>query len=104
VVLVAPACTFGHLARSLEHAGKLVANLRIFGMRDHIERKDAIASVIYPASLLYFVSGVLEDDRDEPLVGMERYYAAPYVGEGFRDITSVKGQATLLRPHACAWG
>jgi hypothetical protein len=32
-----------------------------------------IAGPLFPSSLLYFVSGVLEDHRDEPLVGMERY-------------------------------
>jgi hypothetical protein len=103
VALIAPACTFSYLATSLNQAKSRVANLRIFGMGDSIERKDAIASAFYPASLLYFVSGVIEDSRDEPLVGMERYYSAPYTGGGFGDITSVKGQVTLSRSHAYAW-
>jgi len=103
VVFIAPACTFAYLARSLDQAGSRLANLRIFGMGDKTERKDAIASVAYPASLLYFVSGVLEDNRDEPLAGMERYYSFPYVGSGFGDIEFVKAQAILSRPHAYAW-
>lgn len=103
VALIAPACTFTYLARALEKAGSRVANLRIFGMGDQTEHKDAIASVVYPASLLYFVSGVLEDNRDEPLAGMERYYSPPYLGEGFGDIAFVKGQDALLRPHASVW-
>jgi len=103
VALIAPACTFGTLAPALDQAGKRVANLRIFGMGDTIERADAIAGAVYPASLLYFVSGVLEDNRDEPLVGMERYYSTSYVGSGFGDVAFVKGQATLSRPHAYAW-
>jgi hypothetical protein len=103
VVLIAPACTFADFAPALDQAGGCVANLRIFGMTDTVERKDAIANQLYPASLLYFVSGVLEDDRDQPLAGMERYYSAPYIGEGFGEIAFVKGQATLSRAHAYAW-
>jgi hypothetical protein len=90
-------------AASNAQAGARIGNLRIFGMGDTIERKDAIASVIYPASLLYFVSGVLEDNRDEPLAGMQRYYSAPYIGGGFEDVAFVKGQTTLSRPNAYAW-
>jgi len=103
VALIAPACTFADLASSLREVESRVANFRIFGMGDPIERQDAIASAIYPASLLYFVSGVLEDNRDEPLAGMQRYYSTPYIGDGFGNITFVKEQSTLMRPHAFAW-
>lgn len=103
VVLIAPACTFGYLAPALRQGGSRVANLRIFGMGDSIERENSIASVIYPASLLYFVSGVLEDRRDEPLAGMQRFYSEPYLGDGFDDIAFVKDQVTLSRPHGYAW-
>src|SRR5262249_3980671 len=103
VFFTAPACTLSYLARSLDQAGSRIANLRIFGMGDPIERRDAVASMVYPASLLYFVSGVLEDDRDQPLAGMQRYYSSPYVRNGFGDIAFVKGQAILSRPHAYVW-
>jgi hypothetical protein len=103
VILIAPACTFKVLADSLKDAGKRIAGLRIFGMRDLVERSDAIVPLVYPASLLYFVSGVLEDDRDEPLVGMQRYYAGPYANAGFDDIASVKTFIYLQREHAFAW-
>jgi len=103
VILIAPACTFKVLADSLEGAGKRVAGLRIFGMGDPVERKDAIVPLVYPASLLYFVSGVLEDDRDEPIVGMQRYYGVPYADAGFDDIASVRTFNYLERDHAFAW-
>ena len=35
-----------------------------------------LVPVIYPASLLYFVSGLLEDEADQPLIGMQRYLAS----------------------------
>lgn len=103
VVLIAPACTFDTLAKSLRQAEGRVANLRIFGMSDPTERQDRILPPIYPASLLYFVSGVLEDSRDEPLAGMERYYSSPYDGQGFGAITWVKTFKPLARQHAFAW-
>jgi hypothetical protein len=103
VVLIAPACTFDTLAKSLRQAGSRVANLRIFGMSDVTERQDRILPLIYPASLLYFVSGVLEDGRDEPLAGMERYYSSSYDGQGFGAIASVKAFKSLARQHPFAW-
>ena len=42
-------------------------------MTDELEQADRLIPVIYPHSLLYFVSGVLEDEADKPLLGMERY-------------------------------
>ena len=103
VILIAPACTFTDFARSLAQASGIVGKLCIFGMGDKLERRDAIAAALYPASLLYFVSGVLEDERDQPIVGMQRYYAAPYEGGRFEDIEFVRRHALLCRPNAVAW-
>jgi hypothetical protein len=87
----------------LQDAGGRIAGLRIFGMGDELERKDAILSAVYPASLLYFVSGVLEDDRDMPLLGMERYYGPPYERAGFEDLAYVREFDFLKRQRAFAW-
>ena len=103
VVLIAPACTFDYLEDSLRQAGTRVANLRIFGMSDAVELQDHLVPLVYPASLLYFVSGVLEDDRDQPLAGMQRYYSQQYDGANFQTIAAVKAFNCLVRPHAYAW-
>jgi hypothetical protein len=103
VVFVAPACTFAVFADSLKQAGGRIRDLRIFGMGDPIEMKNAIAGPIYPASLLYFVSGVLEDQADEPILGMQRFYTLPVYASGFPDIDSVKAFAPLNLPEAFAW-
>ncbi len=58
---------------------------------------------IYPASLLYFVSGVLEEGRDEPLVGMQRYYDKPYVGSGYDLLASVRAFDYMKRKYALVW-
>lgn len=47
---------------------------RSYTMADEYERTDALASKLYPRSLLYFISGVLEPDEvDAPIMGMMRH-------------------------------
>ncbi len=103
VIFIAPACTFPIFAEALDAAGHRVAGLRIFGMADRLELEDAIAGRLYPASLLYFVSGVLENERDMPLLGMQRYYAPPYEGVGFEAIALVRAFSPLTRKNAFVW-
>lgn len=73
VIFLAPACTFKLLDTALQAAGDRIRSFRSFGLADPIERKDAIFPPLYLYSLLYFVSGVLDDEVDVPLVGMERF-------------------------------
>jgi hypothetical protein len=103
VVFVAPACTFDLLERTVTGSGDRISGLRIFGMNDELERRDALAGFAYPASLLYFVSGVLEDGMDVPLAGMERYYLPPYEGQDFAAIQSTRKFALLKKAHATVW-
>jgi hypothetical protein len=53
--------------------------------------------------LLYFVSGVLEEESDEPILGMQRFYTFPAYASGFPDIVYVKTFALLTLPLAFAW-
>ena len=104
VVLIAPACTFTVFADAIGSAGARIAHLRIFGQGNSYEIKDAIAGPLYPASLLYFISGVLEDESDEPVLGMQRYYTLPaYNSADFSDIGSVEAFAPLQLPRAFDW-
>ncbi len=103
VVFIAPACTFAVFSSALNQAKNRIAHLRIFGMGDPLEMKNAIAGPIYPASLLYFVSGVLEDESDTPILGMQRFYTLPVYAAGFPDIQSVKVFTPLTLPRAFAW-
>ena len=54
----------------------LWCQFRMFTMTDDAERKDGLLPVVYPRSLLYFVSGLLETGPDgkgepgDPLVGL----------------------------------
>ena len=104
VILIAPACDFKLAAKMLQSAGKRIDGLRIFGMSDDLEHRDEIVPIFYPSSLLYLVSGVIEQDRDCPLAGMARYYASPYDNaEEFPEIDYVRKFALFQKDHALAW-
>jgi hypothetical protein len=80
VLLMAPACRTETFAGVLAHHSARIRNFRCFTMEDTLERQDRLIPVIYPHSLLYFISGVLEKDADTPILGMQRYLtgAAPH--------------------------
>jgi hypothetical protein len=92
VVFLAPACHFQLFADTLRRFASRIHGFRLFGMHDAVERGDHLLGEAYPRSLLYFVSGVLEQEADEPLVGMERYYSGtgPYDAGSFPEIAEVK--------------
>lgn len=96
VVFLAPAITYERFARTLVTEGARIGGFRLFGMQDVVERDDQVwgsdeelngtqdwRRYIYPSSLLYLVSGVLEtrsgesgqaiDEADVPLVGLQRF-------------------------------
>jgi hypothetical protein len=72
--------------------GTRIDRVRSFGMSDELERLDQLVPVVYPRSLLYFVSGVLEAEADAPLVGMERFYATdgPFAADKLPDVETVR--------------
>lgn len=96
VVLLAPAADFELFNQAIQ-TGR-IANVRLFGMRDEVEARDALLApysetlkFVYPKSLLYLVSGLLEIEVDRPLVGMERYYPGEqYRGRLFSAVESVR--------------
>jgi len=82
VIFLAPACTFEDFASTVQRQKQLFRRFRMFAMSDEAEQKDHLLSVVYPRSLLYFISGVLETEPDgssspaKPLVGLNRYYTS----------------------------
>lgn len=83
IAFLAPACTFSAFAGVLVDHEDLWQDFRMFTMTDEAEREDTLVPVVYPRSLLYFISGVLETDAAgepepaKPLVGLQRYYERP---------------------------
>jgi hypothetical protein len=91
VALLAPACSFAFMAQKLPVFEKRVRRIRVFGLKDMLERGYWEVPALYPASLLYMVSGLFEEPTvDQPLVGMERYFshAAPYVTPEISAVTA----------------
>lgn len=86
IILLAPAVSFARFSACMAANEKWVGGVRLFGMKDEVELKDAMAQgglgtfarLVYPHSLLYFVSGLLEDEvedkPDHPILGMQRFY------------------------------
>jgi hypothetical protein len=80
VVFLAPACDFDAFEEALDDLRHLFDGFRLFAMRDELEKKDNLVPGLYPRSLLYFVSGVVEREPDgstsfdRPILGMERYF------------------------------
>ncbi|MEM6908683.1 MAG: hypothetical protein AAF494_08385 [Pseudomonadota bacterium] len=82
VVLLAPAVRSRLFADTLDQAAGGIDRFRMFCLGEERERADALLGdqyrFLYPSSLLYLVSGLFEDDAQEPLVdapllGMERF-------------------------------
>ncbi|MFE0100782.1 hypothetical protein [Streptomyces sp. NPDC059009] len=109
VVLLAPACTVAHLAPVVRRRAELFDRFRMFTMTDTAERADHLVPHLYPRSLLYFVSGVLERDPDGrsavlPLAGMQRAYSDGAGGAGqdiaaVRDFLDADATRTVWSPH-----
>lgn len=98
VVFLAPAITYERFAQTLHARKSTIGRFQMFAMSDALERVDQVwgsdselnatqdwRRYLYPSSLLYLVSGLLEsqtleDGRrvhlaDAPLLGMQRYFA-----------------------------
>ena len=72
IALLAPAARIDIFVREIISHPERFEQLRIYTMQDAVERQDAIAGKLYPLSLLYFVSGALEDPSATPISGLER--------------------------------
>jgi len=111
VIFLAPAVTHRRFASTLAANRASITAFRQFGMHDALEAKDSIVPIVYPHSLLYFVSGLLEwsDEADalidEPLVGMERYVTTipPFDALAFADVETVRAFLTAAGTNRAVW-
>ncbi|QKE62388.1 hypothetical protein HNE05_03115 [Aquipseudomonas campi] len=91
LVLLAPACRTEEYVAMLSQCGAQIGQVRMFAMQDAVEQQDRLVPILYPRSLLYFVSGVVEGEVDIPLLGMQRFLADP--------ATFDQGYMNQLRQH-----
>jgi hypothetical protein len=111
VIFLAPAVTHQRFAATLRTNQASIQAFRQFGMHDALEGKDSIVPIVYPHSLLYFVSGLLEwSDKadaliDEPLVGMERFIITvpPFDPQAFADVEMVRAFLTAAGASRIVW-
>lgn len=81
IIFEAPALDCLKFADMVKNYRHLFTHFRMFTMSDDGEKGKAMVPVLYPRSLLYFISGVLERDYtdpdkladDQPIAGMQRY-------------------------------
>jgi hypothetical protein len=81
VTFLAPACRLDLFKDAIVRT-KAQRRFRMFTMTDEIEQADRLVPVLYPRSLLYFISGALERDADTPLAGMQRHLKSATTNAG----------------------
>jgi hypothetical protein len=79
LVLLAPAATTAMFERGIVQHEKAFDSFRMFTMEDSVECQDSLVPGVYPRSLLYLVSGILEGEPDTPLCGLERHWPGTIV-------------------------
>jgi hypothetical protein len=110
IVLFAPACRSDLFLDALQLNQKSLKRLRIFTMSDELEKADPMlknlvlgARYVYPRSLLYFVSGVLEKEADDRILGMHRFMQEPFnTTDDLRLQESLAGKMVLSKSLADA--
>ena len=80
VLFLAPASTSDMFWREIGSHPERYQRFRMFTMLDENESKDVLVPYVYTRSLLYLISGILEDEADTEIAGMQRYLSGgkPY--------------------------
>jgi hypothetical protein len=73
IVFLAPACRTELFYEQLVRHQHLYSRFRCFTMTDENECKDLLIPYVYTRSLLYLVSGILEEKVAEPILGLHRF-------------------------------
>lgn len=95
LILLAPACRIDLFQREIVTNPTRFKDIRIFTMSDSYECNDILVPYLYTHSLLYLISGVLEDEGasfDAYILGLERHikFIKPY------DIQELEGTHKFL--------
>ncbi|MCA9981640.1 MAG: alpha/beta hydrolase [Anaerolineales bacterium] len=81
VIFLAPALTMDLFYKQVVTQQGQYDAFVCFTMKEERELADMVFKPVYPHSLLYFVSGVLEGDTIAPLTGLARFYITPPHGK-----------------------
>ncbi|KQT18319.1 hypothetical protein ASG31_06215 [Chryseobacterium sp. Leaf404] len=88
VMFFAPACRCDLFDEAILSSPERFSSFRIFTMKDDLEKQDHLVKHFYPRSLLYLISGILEEERDAHILGLQRHITGnkPYIGDMFTRI------------------
>jgi pimeloyl-ACP methyl ester carboxylesterase len=89
LILLAPAASADVFEHGIAANERVFATFRMFTMEDALECKDHLVPGVYPRSLLYLISGILDGEADSPVVGLRRHTTgeAPYDGAPFAQVS-----------------
>lgn len=88
ILLMAPACRCDLFDETILADTNRFTAFRCFTMKDELEKKDHLVKFLYPRSLLYLISGILEQESDACILGLQRHItgAQPYTGDMFKRV------------------
>lgn len=89
IVFLAPACRVELFKTEILKNPNRYQDIRIFTMSDEYECKDILVPYFYTHSLLYLISGILEDESsDAHILGLERHirFRSPYNISDLQDV------------------
>lgn len=109
VIFLAPACRMNLFHEQVSSRPERFERFRMFTMQDGYEVQDRLVPGVYTRSLLYLVSGILEDQPDAPLLGMVRYLSGqePYLASELIQVRDFlyedsKNRLVLSKTHPSA--
>lgn len=103
-IFLAPAAKFSLFKETLDKCKAMMGQFRMFTLREELEAGYWEVPG-YKGSLLYMVSGLFEEsdnDHDEPLIGMERYWMDDEVYQG-EDYESIRAFIPYLSEDKVVW-
>lgn len=94
LILLAPAASVEVFEQGILGHQDLFEAFRMFTMEDALECKDHLVPGVYPRSLLYLISGILDGEADSPVVGLRRHTAgnAPYDSAPYAQVSQFLAQ------------
>jgi len=95
VIMVSPAVRMKLFDEQLNRHQDRFREFRMFTLQEEVEKKDHLIEEVYPASLLYFISGIAESGGkgDMPILGLHRHFRedrSPYNKSKYKNKFQVK--------------
>jgi hypothetical protein len=98
IAFLAPAVRLDFFAQRIVRHAPQFKRFRAFTMCDEAEKSDKLVGAVYPRSLLFFISGLLEARPGTPLAGLARHVTArtASAGAGYDDVHKWLGAGDRL--------